>query len=110
MKLPNGSRSVVELDKLTAYCLNRAHPRGRHKARVFASRLGISADNAEVLREALLRAAMAEEAVELSEDDYGRRFLIEFGMETEKGAARIRAAWIVPKDDLQPRLTTCYII
>ncbi len=37
MKLPNGGRAVVEIAKLRDYCLNPAHPRGRHNARVFAA-------------------------------------------------------------------------
>ncbi|WP_200235400.1 DUF6883 domain-containing protein [Thiohalocapsa halophila] len=43
MKLPNANQAVVDLEKLRGYCLNPAHPRGRHKARVFAAALGITA-------------------------------------------------------------------
>ena len=39
---------VVDLLKLTGYCLNPEHPRGKHKARVFAT-LGFTAENAEEL-------------------------------------------------------------
>lgn len=38
MKLPNADRAVVGLAKLRDYCLSPTHPRGRHKARVFAVR------------------------------------------------------------------------
>ena len=61
MKLPNGERAVVEIEKLRSYCLNPHHPRGRHKARVFAS-VGIRDGDAGELREALLRAALQAEA------------------------------------------------
>ena len=37
MKLPNGEHAIVEIDKWLHYCLDSDHPRGRHKARVFAS-------------------------------------------------------------------------
>ena len=50
MLLPNGERAVVELEKLTDYCLNPEHARGKHKARVFAAALGIDIANAELLR------------------------------------------------------------
>jgi hypothetical protein len=40
MKLPNAAQALVDLAKLRDYCLNPAHPRGRHKARVFATALG----------------------------------------------------------------------
>ena len=50
MKLPNCQRAVVDIEKLRDYCLSTEHPRGRHKARVFATTLGLTADNAELLR------------------------------------------------------------
>jgi len=62
MKLPNADRAVVDLAKLRDYCLSPDHPRGRHKARVFATALGLTADHAEELHEALLTAVRTEEA------------------------------------------------
>ena len=55
MKLPNGNRADLG-DKLESYSLNPLHREGRHKARVFASALGITLENQEVLREAVWRA------------------------------------------------------
>jgi hypothetical protein len=49
MKLPNGDHAIVEIRKLLEYCLNSQHPRGRNKARVFAS-FGIREADAEELR------------------------------------------------------------
>jgi hypothetical protein len=51
---------VVDLAKVRDYCLSESHPCGRHKARVFRSRLGLTAGNAEWLRQALLNAAANE--------------------------------------------------
>ena len=48
---------VVEIVKQRDYCLSDTHPRGRHKARVFRSRLGLTDLDAEFLRQALLDAA-----------------------------------------------------
>ena len=50
MKLPNADRAVIEIEKLRDYCLSSSHPRGRHKARVFVTALGITADDAEELK------------------------------------------------------------
>jgi hypothetical protein len=36
MKMPGGHAAIVDRQKLTEYCLNPEHPRGKHKARVFA--------------------------------------------------------------------------
>lgn len=78
MKLPKPQRAVADLGKLLDYCLNPMHPRGRHKERQFASVLGISQKNVEVLRSALLKAALDDEALPARDDDYGLRYVIDF--------------------------------
>ena len=57
MRLPQAERVIVDVTKLRDYCLNPQHPRGRHKARVFASALHLRHGDAEILRAELLRAA-----------------------------------------------------
>jgi hypothetical protein len=59
MKLPNGEQAEISTQKLIGYCLNPEHPSGKHKARVFASILGITLENADVLRELIQTAAVA---------------------------------------------------
>ena len=54
MKMPGGDAAIVDRRKLTGYCLNPEHPRGKHKARVFAATLGLPTTDAHVLREHLL--------------------------------------------------------
>lgn len=54
MKLPNGKQTVIPMSKLIGYCLNPEHSSGKHKARVFASALGITSENADELRELLV--------------------------------------------------------
>ena len=71
MKLTNADAAVVDIEKLRDYCLNINHPRGRHKARVFASALGLTADNAEELREAILQSAMTADVVQTERDGFG---------------------------------------
>jgi hypothetical protein len=61
MKLPNSERAVVEIEKLRSYCLNPHHPRGRNKARVFAS-VGIREGDARELMTVLLQAVREAEA------------------------------------------------
>jgi len=92
MKLPNGDRAVVDMVKLTDYCLDPNHLRGRHKARVFASALGLTASNAGELRDALLKAARAEEAVPADQDQYGQRFVVDLTMARAAAKARTSAA------------------
>jgi hypothetical protein len=52
MRLPRPERAVVDIAKIRDYYLNPKHPRGRHKAKVFASALGITQQNAGLLRQA----------------------------------------------------------
>ena len=110
MRLPNADNAVVDLAKLRDYCLNPKHPRGRHKARVFADNPGITAEDAELLRQAILEAAFASEDAALGKKDgFGRRYLLDFSMTGSKGAAMVRSLWIVRTDEDFPRLATCYV-
>jgi hypothetical protein len=92
MYLPHGDQVVVEMVKLQEYCLSLTHPRGRHKARVFAAVLGLTADNAELLRDALLQAALTEDATPTDQDEFGQRYVIDFQMQGLQGTAIVRSA------------------
>jgi len=110
MKLPNGTRSIVDIRKLRDYCLDPDSPKGRNKARVFASALGLTQDSADFLRRALLRAAAEEECVFGEQDNYGRRYTVDFIVETSHGRRRVRSGWIVRHSENFPRLTTCFVV
>ena len=71
--LPNYANAQFDLEKLHDYCLNGLHPRGRHKAQVFASSLGIGRRDSEWLRQAILAAIREAEAVEQEKDVHGTR-------------------------------------
>ena len=109
MTLPNGDRAVVDLEKLRNYCLSDHHPRGRHKARVFAAALGLTAGEAQELRDALLQAAIAEDAQPGFIDPYGRRYVVDFTMTRHGRAAEIRSHWIIRSAEGYPRLTSCHV-
>lgn len=111
MRLPNGENAIVDIRKLTGYCLNIGDPRGRHKARVFASALGITVANADALRTKLLQIAnTTESAVAGENDDYGQRFVVDFEWTTPRGTAPVRSTWIVLSNEDFPRLTSCYVL
>jgi hypothetical protein len=110
MKLPGGERAIVDIAKLRDYCLNDQHPRGRHKARVFASALGLTVADADVLRQALLGAALRGEASESDRDDYGQRYVIDLEMSGPSGRASVRSCWIIQHAEDFPRLTSCYVL
>ena len=108
MKLPNAERAVVDVLKLREYCLSLSHPRGRHKARVFATVLGITAD-AEILQDALLSAARTCETTLAESDEYGQRYVLDFPMECFGKSASIRSGWIIRSGEDFPRLTSCFV-
>jgi uncharacterized protein DUF6883 len=108
MKMPGGDAAIVDRRKLTGYCLNAEHPRGKHKARVFAA-LGFSAENADELRAALLKAAASDDAQPATADQFGDRYVLEFEIEGPEGKGIVRSTWIVRRGERAPRLTSCFV-
>src|SRR5580658_6129083 len=104
MKFPGSAFAIVELSKLRDYCLNPYHPRGRHKARVFLSALGLGQTDAEFLRTALIQAAREADAVSGASDEYGDRYTVDFELNRENRRALIRSAWIVLRGETVSRL------
>ena len=106
-----GRSAVVEISKIRDYCLNPAHPLGKHKARVFASRLGLTQLHAEALRQKLMdEAANSDQAQAGSTDIYGSRYVLDFFMEGPVGHGTIRSSWIIRSTEGFPRLVTCYVL
>lgn len=103
---------VVDVAKLRDYCLSDSHPRGRHKARVFRSRLGLTAANAELLRQALIDAARdrQDQLVPTDADEYGQRYVLDFDLTSAVGIATVRSAWIVLTGQDVLRLTSCFVL
>ena len=110
MKLPNAERAVVDVRKLRHYCLNPEHPRGQHKARVFKSALGWTAEQAEDVRRRLLEAVLREDASFLGADDYGQRYTLDFGVQGVGGVATVRSLWIIRYGEDFPRFASCYVL
>ena len=88
--------------------MNPEHPRGKHKARVFAT-LGFTAENADELRAALLTAAATADARPASSDRYGDRFVIEFEVSGPLGSGIVKSTWITRRGESAPRLTSCFV-
>jgi hypothetical protein len=110
MKLPNGERAIVPIEKLRDYCLHPTHRVGSHKARVFESVLGLTAAHAEELQQRLFAVAGAGESVLGMRNAYGQRYIVDFEMTTTVGAAGVRSTWIVLTDEDVPRLTSWYVL
>ena len=106
--MPGGEAAIVDREKLAGYCLSPAHPRGKHKARVFAT-IGFTVENADDLRDALLTAAATVDALPGASDQFGDRYVLEFEVKGPDCAAILRSSWIVRRGESHPRLTSCFV-
>jgi len=108
MFIPNAENAVVDIRKLRDYCLNPEHNNGKHKARLFVSILGMTADHAEELRQVLLEVVKTQAAQMGREDEFGQRYTLDFMMEWQNRSAILRSGWIIEQGSDPPKLTTCY--
>lgn len=106
--LPQAENAVVDIRKLRDYCLNSAHDDGKNKARLFASKLGMTADNAEELRQILLEVVKTFEVRLGRRDRFGQRYTLDFPLKWQNKSAIVRSGWIIEHGSTTPRLTTCY--
>lgn len=72
--LQNYEKAIIPDEKLRGYALNLNHPVGGHKARVIASVLGFTVENAEALHAAILDALPKFAATPRISDVHGDRF------------------------------------
>jgi hypothetical protein len=107
--MPGGESAIVDRQKLTGYCLSPEHPRGKHKARVFARVLGFTVEHADELRTALLAAAANADAQPGVSDQFGDRYVIEFEIRGPAGTGVVRSLWIERRGERAPRLTSCFV-
>ncbi len=110
MKIPNADRAVVDIVKLRDYCLNKRHPRGKHKAWLFESLLGLTDVDAKELQDTLLEIVQTHNAVEGRHDQYGKRYIIDFTMIKTIRQTTVRSSWIMRSNEDFPRLTSCYVL
>ena len=108
MKLPNGNYAVVSMEKLRGYCLNYEHSSRKNKARVFASALGITAENSEELYVLIVRAAVEGEVAEQTSTGFGQIWKVDWSI---PGYDQIilRTIWETTLSSPNPRLVSSFI-
>ncbi|HRQ89164.1 MAG TPA: hypothetical protein PLA50_10215 [Bacteroidia bacterium] len=109
MKLPNHTNAIIDLAKIRDYVLNPDHPRGKHKAKVFARVLGFDDRDAKELKRQILVRIGGSECLPGIADDYGQRFHADVPVAGRFGEVIVRTGWIVLKGESAPRLTTCFV-
>ena len=108
MKLPNGERAEIPMQKLIGYSLNPEHPSGKHKARVFASVLGITIENADTLRELIQTAAVEGEVVQQDTTPFGQLFKVDWTILGPQ-KVQLRTLWEITSTNPNPRLVSVFI-
>ena len=109
-KLPCADDAEVSIDKLRDFCLSPTHEEGQYKARVFASRLGLNAQDRLALRGWLLRAVQGEEATLFCGDQYGWRYTVDFTLTWQGRRAVVRSLWIHERGAVTSRLLSCFVL
>lgn len=108
--VPIADKAIVDIRKLTDYCLSYDHPRGRHKARVFQAALGIATAQAGEMRDELLHRIRTTDCMVGAEDEFGARFVVDFPLVRGEREAVVRSLWIIKANEDSPRLTSCFVL
>jgi len=100
-------------EKVLKYTLNFEHDEGQHKARVFKSVLNIEKDNYILLENALKwaweQAIRDDTLVIFQENQYGRKYRLNFSMGNQGKVAHVCSIWMHKVDESCVRLVTCYV-
>lgn len=95
MKLANYEQAFIDIKKLQNYALDPNHRKGKHKARVFASALNLTINDALELKDILLEVIKTEDALLTKQDQYGCYYLIDSLIIRGERQAVVRSTWII---------------
>lgn len=108
-KLPNAHQAIIDPSKIRDYCLNKNHPRGKHKARLFEEILGITDIDTDLLIEEITKQIQTADCLMGEADRYGQRYIVDITLEKNGRKAMVRTVWIIAANQFLPRLATCYV-
>ena len=100
----------MDLAKLRDYSLDPVHWKGKHKARVFASALGLTRNDAQWLCDELLRAARELNCSVGPLTAHGQRYVQAFDLARGEKTCRIQSVWNIRPNENFPRLITCFVL
>jgi Domain of unknown function (DUF6883) len=109
VRLPRGGEARIPTDKLVRYALDLSHERGRHKARVLASALGIAAADWRYLHDQILAALPEAEVRGTRITPFGVGYEVVVMIDGLNGATQpVVTTWII-EGDRPPRLTSTWV-
>lgn len=108
-RLP-GYRDALIADEKLRYCLDQSHPVGQHKARVFASALGLGPHDTAALRSIICDGVAANPGVlRYTLMDGAQRWVVRWKMLGRTGIVVMTTVWNVEGRPRRPRLISCYL-
>jgi hypothetical protein len=82
--------------------------KGKHKARVFQSVLGINRENADRLYELVRQAAITGEEVQERSTPFGQEFKVDWTI-PGLDQVQLRTLWIISSESTVPQLVSAFI-
>jgi len=109
VRLPGARDATIPTAKLVSYALSATHQRGRHKARVFASALGITASDWRYLHDQILAALPDGEVRSTHVTPFGIAYEVIVMIDGLNGrTVQVVTTWIVASG-AAPRLTSTWV-
>jgi filamentous hemagglutinin len=97
--------------KFREYALNKNHPRGKHKARVFEAALGYTQDDYDQLLAQIEEKALDSQAKLVREDEYGQHYQVDIVIDGVNGQlATVRTGWTLAPVGATAYLSTLYVL
>lgn len=109
MNNPSFKKFDIDKRKISDYCFNGSHPIGKHKARLFKSLLGFSANDTDLFISLLNEALVRHPFIQLKRDRFGIRYACDVKIRNFDKEAWVRTIWILEELSANPRLVTAYI-
>ncbi|MFO7538656.1 MAG: hypothetical protein R6X32_11440 [Chloroflexota bacterium] len=101
----------IDVGKLTRYALNKDHPKGKHKARVFASALGFTRENYQELLQQIEDKTLEAEAKVHHTDRHGQHLQVDLSITGTTGETTIvRTGWLIAPGSRVASLSTLFVL
>lgn len=109
VRLPHAEQARIPTEKLVGYALDPDHPRGRHKARVFASALTITVRDWRYLHDQILERLPTAAVRSTRITPFGIAYEVIVEIDGLNGATLpVVTTWLIAGDS-PPRLTSTWV-
>ncbi|MBQ9857607.1 MAG: hypothetical protein IJO77_01260 [Oscillospiraceae bacterium] len=107
--VPNSITARTHKEKFTGYFLNKEHPTGKFKARLFDSILGYNESNWEELSDKLFDGVQTAAVKDVAQTEHGIKYKCDIRVKGLKGKeADVHTVWQIDKNNPMPRIVTAY--